>query len=65
MTEVGEVRDIALAEQRASFERGKDGAVSLAVAAGIADGELSIRFGEQIVKGRGRDVTHGRRLPSC
>src|SRR5262249_273444 len=47
-TEVGEINQIALGKSSPPFHRGKNRAVSFAVAAGIADCHLPITFFDQL-----------------
>src|SRR5262249_57665914 len=47
-TEVGEINQIALGKSSPPFHRGKNRAVSFAVAAGIADCHLPLAFFDQL-----------------
>ena len=60
VAQVGQVRDVALGQCPAPLERGKDRAVSFAVPAGVADGELTFRLGEQPRQGIPRRVVRAR-----
>ena len=62
VAEVGELRDVARGEDLLAGHRGEDGAIALAIAAGVADLDLAAR----LVDGRWRRRSvkrHGRRPP--